>query len=223
MVVFNINLKDKFMKVYTKLVFICLIMMFQTAIADDSYAGKYELITPPQQTSAPEGKVEVVELFWYTCPHCYRFDESHLKDWKNNKPKNVHFINMPAVFGNNDRRLPLAKAYYVAEALKVSNKIHTPLFKAIHDDNRDMNNKRSLQKLFSKHGVSVKDFNDTYDSFWVTTQINRAKTMTKGYGIGGVPVIIVNGKYRLTSEMANGYNEMMKVLDYLIKKESTAK
>ncbi|MFK5971508.1 MAG: thiol:disulfide interchange protein DsbA/DsbL [Candidatus Marithrix sp.] len=211
------------MRIYTKLVFICLILLFQTAVADNGYEGKYELITTPQQTSAPEGKVEVVELFWYTCPHCYRFDESHLKNWKANKPKNVHFIHMPAVFGSNDRRLPLAKAYYVAEALKVSDKIHTPLFKAIHDDNRNMNSKEALQRLFSKHGVSVEDFNDTYDSFWVTTQINRAKTMTKGYGIGGVPVIIVAGKYRLTSEMANGYDEMMKILDYLIKKELATK
>lgn len=211
------------MRIYTKLAFICLIMIFQTAVAEDGYEGKYELITPPQTTSAPEGKVEIVELFWYTCPHCYRFDESHLKNWRKNKPANVHFTHMPAVFGDNDKRLPLAKAYYVAEALQVLDKIHTPLFKAIHDDNRDMNNKDALQKLFVKHGVSAEDFAKTYDSFWVNTQINRAKTMTKGYGIGGVPVVIVNGKYRLTSELANGYTEMMKILEHLIKQEAIAK
>ncbi len=211
------------MKIYTKLTFICLILIFQTAVAEDGYAGKYELITPAQKTTAPADKVEVVELFWYTCPHCYRFDESHFKNWRKNKPANVHFTHMPAIFGDNDKRLPLAKAFYVAKALQVLDKIHTPLFKAIHDDKRDMNNKATLQKLFVKHGVKAEDFAKNYDSFWVNTQINRAKTMTKGYGIGGVPVIIVNGKYRLTSELANGYTEMMKVLEYLIKKEHSAK
>ncbi|MDM8567675.1 thiol:disulfide interchange protein DsbA/DsbL [Candidatus Halobeggiatoa sp. HSG11] len=211
------------MRIYIKLFFICLFMMFQSSYAGDGYEGKYELLTTPQTTNAPAGKIEVVELFWYTCPHCYQFDKKHLKNWKKNKPEYVHFVHMPAVFGNNDRRIPLAKAYYVAEALQILDKINTPLFKAIHDDKHDLNSKEALQRMFSKYGVDEKDFSKTYDSFWVETQIKRAKAMTAGYEIQGVPAVIINGKYRLTSEMAKGYTEMMKVLDHLIEKEHSAK
>ncbi|MCK5877861.1 MAG: thiol:disulfide interchange protein DsbA/DsbL [Candidatus Marithrix sp.] len=211
------------MKTYIKLFCVGLLLMSQSLYAGDNYEGKYEILATPQMTNAPAGMVEVVELFWYTCPHCYKIDEGYLKNWNKNKPEHVYFTHMPAIFGNNDQRIPLAKAYYVAKALKVLDKVHTPLFKAIHDDNRDMNNKESLQKLFAKHGVDEKDFVETYDSFWVDTQIKRAKNLTRGYGIGGVPAVVVNGKYLLTSEMAKGYIEMMKVLDYLIAKEHSAK
>ncbi|MBE9562800.1 MAG: thiol:disulfide interchange protein DsbA/DsbL [Proteobacteria bacterium] len=211
------------MKVYTKLFFICLFVMFQSANADEGYEGKYDLLATPQSTNAPAGKIEVVELFWYVCPHCYVFDDKFLQDWKKNKPEHVYFTHMPAVFGDKDQRIPLAKAYYVAEALQVLDKVHTPLFSAIHDKDRDMNNREALRDFFKKYGVDEETFSKTYDSFWVNTQIERAKNMTKGYDIHGVPAVIVNGKYLLTSEKSNGYTEMMKVLDYLIEKEHSAK
>jgi len=96
------------------------------------YAGQYDLIDPPQPTSTSD-KVEVVELFWYTCPHCYYFDRDYLKDWHEKTPDYVEFIQMPAVFGAKNRWRPLVKAYYVAEALGILNQVHTPLFEAVHD------------------------------------------------------------------------------------------
>jgi thiol:disulfide interchange protein DsbA len=185
------------------------------------YAGKYELVTPPQPTSTPD-KVEIVELFWYRCPHCYSLDKFLRKTgWLQKKPDYVEFTHMPAVF-DKDNWIPLAKAYYVAESLGVLDKVHLPIFEAIHDKRRNLNSEQALQKLFNEYGgVNSEEFTKTYNSFAIETKINRAKDMTTRYGINGVPVVIVNGKYRLNSEKADGYENMMLVMDYLIEKEHT--
>lgn len=188
------------------------------AYGDDPYAGKYELVTPPQKTVNPN-KVEVVGVFWYTCPHCYYFEKNYLKNWQKTKADYVELIHMPAVFSNNDRRLSLAKAYYTAQVLDVLDKIHPALFKAIHDDKRQMNNENALQSLFAEHGVSKMNFTRAYNSFFVDLKIRHAKEMTKGYALRAVPAVIVNGKYRLSSTIAEGYVNMMKILNYLIEKE----
>ena len=189
--------------------------------ASDPYAGKYELVTPPQPTTTPD-KVEIVELFWYRCPHCYSFEKFLRKtNWLQNKPAYVEFTHMPAVF-DQDKWIPLAKAYYVAESLGVLDKVHIPIFAAIHDRRRNLNSEQALQKLFNEYaGVSQADFAKTYNSFAIATKINRAKEMTSRYGITGVPVVIVNGKYRLNSEKTDGYDNMMLIINYLVEKEHT--
>jgi len=189
----------------------------QTNQPFDPYKGKYELIVPPQPTDS-EDKVEVVELFWYRCPHCYSFEKRFLEGWLEKKPEHVEFVKMPAVF-NSDRWIPLARAYYTAKALGVVDKIHTPLFKAIHVDKRRINDKKTLQEFFAGYGVSKEDFTETYNSTYVDTKIKRAQNMTARYGINGVPAVIVNGKYRLSSELTDGYANLLKVMDFLIAKE----
>lgn len=188
------------------------------AQTNDPHKGKYELITPPQ-TPSIDDKVEVVELFWYRCPHCYSFEKRFLKKWVEKKPDYVEFVKMPAVF-DSDRWKPLARAYYTAEALDIVDKIHLPLFKAIHVDKSKMNDEQALQEFFAKHGVSKEDFTNTYHSFTVNTKMNRAQNMTARYGINGVPAVIVNGKYRLSSELTDGYANLLLVMDYLIEKEN---
>lgn len=187
----------------------------------EPYAGQYELVTPPQPTRDPN-KVEVVELFWYMCPHCFSF-ENYLKPWLKTIPDHVDFFQMPAVFPN-DRWLPLAKAYYTAEILGVLEKVHHSLLVAIHEQKRKMNNEKALTAFFVEHaGVSAALFEKTFNSFTVDSKIRTAAMMTKNYGITGVPMVIVNGKYRLTSEKTNGYKNMMKVIDHLIAKEHKVK
>jgi len=186
------------------------------------HADKYVKIDPPQPTDNPR-KVEVVELFWYTCPHCNYFDKYYLQNWLKRQPDYVVFRQMPAVF-DNDPRIPLAKAYYVADALGILEQIHTPLFEAIHDKKSDMNSQSKLQKFFlDKAGISKEEFDGTYNSFSLNeSKIPRAKYMTSRYGVDSVPTIIVNGKYRLTSDKADGYIAMMKIIDDLIEKERKA-
>jgi len=183
------------------------------------HQGKYEKMVPKQPTSTPN-KVELVELFWYTCPHCSVFEKTYFKQWREEKkPAYVEVVHMPAIFGNNDRRLPLAKAFYAAKALGVFDKIHQPLFDAIHNQKRQMNDETTLKEFFAKYGVSNEEFDKAYHSFWVDSQIRRAKDMTKRYNISGVPVVILNGKYRLNSEKAEGYKNLLTILDDLIEIE----
>ncbi|MCK5666897.1 MAG: thiol:disulfide interchange protein DsbA/DsbL [Thiotrichaceae bacterium] len=196
---------------------ILLFLSMSNIYAKEPYAGQYELIRSPQLTNNPN-KVEVVVLFWYTCPHCDVLDNDYLKPWAKNKPDYVELTAMPAVFQYN-QRIPLAKAYYTAEALDVLDKTHRAFFQAIHDQKRQMGNEKAIRALFVKHGVSVKDFAKTYHGFYVDSKIRQAKAMTKNYGINSVPIIIVNGKYRLSSVKAKGYVNLMKILSYLIEKE----
>jgi len=194
--------------------------LMQTAIAANPYAGLYDVIDPPVNTDTPN-KVEVVELFWYTCPHCYSFEKRYLKAWRENKPDYVVFTHMPAVFDLNDRGLPLAKAYYVAKELKILEKIHTPLFRRIHKKHHRMNSEKALRRFFVKYGgVSKREFDETYnESFSVNTNLRKAKEKTEKYGVGSVPTVIVNGKYRLNSRKAKGYDKMVDILNYLVEEE----
>ncbi len=195
------------------------LFMTQQATANP-YAGQYEIIDPPAPTSTSD-KIEVVELFWYTCPHCFSFEKEHLEAWREKKPADVEFIQMQAVFEIGGRGTALAKVYYVAKALKIFKKVHIPLFQAIHEQrNYKLTREKPLQKFFAKHAkVSEEDFTDTYHSFGVDTEIAKANEKTKKYGINSVPSVIVNGKYRLNSRITKGYGNMMKVIDYLIEKE----
>lgn len=190
----------------------------QEQSSNDPYTSNYDLIKPPQPTSYPN-KIEVIEIFLYTCPHCYAF-EPHLKPWVETVPNHIQFSNMPAVF--NDKGVLLAKAYYTAEALGILDKLHLALYDAIHVQNLNMNDEQALMQFFTKFNVSPDKFQSTFNSFSVDTKVRRAKTMTANYGINGVPSMVVNGKYRLTSGQAGGYTKMLEVVNFLVEKEQVA-
>ena len=177
---------------------------------------EYQRVVPPQRTETGD-KIEVLELFWYGCPHCYHF-EPLLDKWLQNKPANVEFRRMPVIFTNPKWELH-AKAYYTAEALGVLDKIHRPLFDAIHAQNRDLGTEAALMAFFAQHGVSNEDFQRTFNSFSVRTKTNQAKTMTDRYGISGVPAVIVNGKYRTDGISAGTLENALAVVNYLINNE----
>lgn len=177
---------------------------------------EYQLVQPPVPTETGD-KIEVVELFWYGCPHCYHF-EPLVKQWLKTKPDNVEFRRIPAVF--NDVWALHARAYYTAEALGVLEKMHEPLFVAYHEQKNRLKDEDALAKLFALHGVSEDDFHKTFNSFYIDTKVRRAKALSKDYGIDGVPAIVVNGKYRTTGTVAGGQDQVMGVVDYLIGLES---
>lgn len=178
---------------------------------------EYIKIVPPQPTQAKAGQVEVVEVFWYGCPHCYRF-EPFLNKWLKNKPKNVVFFRIPGVI--NPGWEVHARAFYVAQLLQVGDKIHTPLFDALHKERKALNTKQALAGFFSKYGVDKKKFLAAYDSFQVEMRIKRAKAVVQKYGVYGVPTLIVNGKYRIGATNADqSFAKMIRIMQYLIKKE----
>lgn len=178
--------------------------------------AEFEEIIPPQSTSDPQ-KIEVVELFWYRCPHCYRL-LSFMERWEKNKPDNVNYVRMPAIL--NESWAFHARAYYAAESLNIENKIHRPLFDAIHAERRNLNNEQAIEEFFAEHGVSADEFKKAWRSFAVETKVRKARVMTQRYGITGTPAVVVNGKYRTDGVMTGNYPNMIRVIDDLIAKES---
>lgn len=197
---------------------LCLLLISAPLLAAGFTEGvDYQRITPPQAGAEP-GKVQVTELFWYGCPHCYQFDP-YVEKWLKNKPEHVEFSHMPAIFTNNIWQLHAA-AYYTAEVLGVVEKIHTPFFEAMHRDKRRMDSMDDLAQLFADHaGISTEQFNKTMASFAVQSKARRAADMTRRYKITGVPNIVVNGKYRVDGPMAKTYDNLLRIVDFLIEKE----
>lgn len=188
-----------------------------TTIAAAYKEGQHYIpVTPPQPTSTND-KVEVVELFWYGCPHCYRL-EPYVSRWLKKKPDNVKFVRMPGVL--NPSWEIHARAYYAAEVLGVVEQIHSPMFEAIHEKKSRLNSEDEIMALFKQHGVSEQDFKRAIRSFAVETKIRRSRDMGRRYQAKGVPAIIVNGKYRISAQTAGGNAKVFKVVDQLVQQES---
>jgi thiol:disulfide interchange protein DsbA len=190
-----------------------------TAVAQDYKEGSnYLRLSKPQPTSTAD-KIEVVELFWYGCPHCYDL-EPHITEWLESKPDDVEFVRLPAIVG--PRWEPLAKAYYTAEVLGVLDKTHSALFEAIHEKKQKFTNEEQIKKFFVAQGVSGADFKNAFNSFAVSVKMNNAKQMTRRYAITGVPTLVVNGKFSTSGKLAGGETGILKVVDYLVAQERTA-
>jgi len=196
-------------------------------VISNSYAidagFEYQIIKPPVPTSTTE-QVEVVEMFWYGCPHCFQF-EPRLKKWLKSKPENVKFIRIPAVFRPSWQLH--AQVYYTMEALKLIDKLHQPFFDAIHKKRLRLNTRKSIKNFFAENGVNNAIFEKTFDSFIVKSKVQQAVRLSRAYGISGVPSMIVNGKFRTDAKTSSindargpSHANMMKVTDTLIKQES---
>ena len=189
-----------------------------TAAVEYEEGVEYERVVPAQPTGN-KNKIEVLELFWYGCPHCYKL-EPYMEQWKKKITADVEFVQSPAIF--RPEWGILVQAFFTAKALGVNDKTHSAMFTAIHELKRPLHNENQIKALFMEHGVSEKDFNKTFNSFAVKSKLRRAMDMSKRYGIKGVPALIVNGKYRTSAHMAKGNANMLKVVDYLIKQERKA-
>lgn len=181
------------------------------------WQGMYEVIDAPKPPDDPS-TVEATEFFLYTCPHCFNF-ENYTQPWKKNtKADYVKFSRVPAVF--NQRNTLLAKAFYTAKALNILDKVHMPLFKAIQEERRPMNKEAEISELFVKFGgVTAEEFSKAFNSFSVDNLVRRANSLTVGYGIMSVPTIVVDGTYRLTPDKTQGFENQLKITDYLALQE----
>ena len=209
------------MKSFTTLLLASLFVMVLpgSALAKEYQEGKeYVLLTTPQPTSTGD-KIEVVELFWYGCPHCFDL-EPDVQAWLKHKPEDVELVRMPAVLGQ--RWELLAQAYYTAELLGITDRIHPALFAAIHEKNMKIDDEASLQAFFVDQGVSAEDFKKTFNSFAVAVKMNNSRQMTRRYKISGVPTIIVNGKYSTGARQAGSNQALFEVVDYLVEQERAA-
>ncbi len=180
----------------------------------------YQLVQPPQPPMKSSGKIEVIEMFWYGCPHCHRF-QVHLDRWLKTKPDNVEFIRIPVILRAN--WATHARAFFTAQALGKLEEIHMPLFEALHNEKRRLNSEKSLMDFFAEHGISNDDFRKAFNSFSVNSKVRRAQLFARKYGIQGTPTVIVNGKYRIDTGMGKqGFQGVIKTINHLIKVESNS-
>ena len=186
--------------------------------ADPAIDGLYQKLSSPQPTSDPD-KIEVVEVFWYGCPHCNRF-QPFLDPWVEALPDHVQFVRMPAIF--SDVWQIHAGAYYIAEALGVLDGIHQRIFAAIHREGRGLATMDSVRSFFAEQGVAAGDFDRVARSFPVKSGIQRSLVMQGRYGLRGVPALIVNGKYLVSGSTAGSYPKVLEVADALIAREHAA-
>jgi thiol:disulfide interchange protein DsbA len=175
----------------------------------------YEVLEEPVRTVDPN-KIEVVEVFWYGCQHCYAF-EPLIASWEKNLAADVAFVRSPGMW--NQLMEIHAQIFYAAEELGVHDKIHSVAFNEIHQKANYLQTEAEIRTLFVSQGVNPADFDKTWKSFSVTSAVKKASTRMRDYGIRGVPNLVVNGKYRVTGDGSTTQADMLKIADFLVAKE----
>lgn len=195
-----------------------LVLWAATATAEIVAGRDYRVLSTPQP-AASGARIEVLEFFWYGCPHCNSLQPS-LSAWLKRKPADVEFKRMPAVF--QDSWVPLTKAYYTIEAMGLVDRLHHDVFAAIHEKKMRLQDQKLLFDWVAKQGVDREKFAQTYNSFAVQTRAQRAKEVTAKYDIPGTPALVVDGKYLtapslvLNPDNSINYDRYFKVLDEVI-------
>lgn len=160
------------------------------------------------------GKIEVIEFFWYGCSHCYAF-EPFIEKWLTRLPNDVEFRRVPAMF--NQQWAEAGRVYYSLEAMGLLDKLHGPLFNAIHQQRLRITNESQLRDWLTRQKVDVDKYFATAQSFSVESKLKRAVTLTEASKITGVPALVVNGRYVVLAEIGS-QEEMLKVADGLIQR-----
>jgi len=175
----------------------------------------YQRIDPPVPFTRGNDKVEVVEMFFYACPHCYALDPKITK-WASERPW-VDFHRVPAIVGPT--WADQARAFYIAEALGILDKLHDALFKSIHQDGEQYYNEYMVTKILVQLGADPQKVYDLYRSPEITEKVSRARVLTVKYNLRGVPAVAVNGKYVTAPYFVRSQEEMIEVLASLVEKE----
>ncbi|MGI9333511.1 MAG: thiol:disulfide interchange protein DsbA/DsbL [Gammaproteobacteria bacterium] len=185
------------------------------AESDFDITGKYDVLPAPQPTSSGD-KIEIVDVFWYGCPHCFKFLPV-MERYAASAPEYTEVRRMPAIF--RDSWEPHARAFYTAKALGKLEEIHRPIFEAIHNQGAKLATKAELRQFFGKFGVDEQDFEDAWTSFGVDSEVRKTLKAQRLYGVRGTPSVVVNGKYLVSTRKAGSYDNMIKVVEALVRKE----
>ncbi len=180
----------------------------------------YARLPVPVETADPQ-EVEVVEVFSYACIHCKNFQPA-MDAWREGKPEYVDFHRMPATF--NQTWAALAQSFYTAEALGVTEQVHEPIFRAIHERGVNLADPELMAEMFeSAAGVSPEKFKQVHNSFSVRSRVQQADARGRAYRLTGTPTLIVDGLYRVDGRMAGGNADMLEVVDFLVAQRHAAK
>jgi protein dithiol oxidoreductase (disulfide-forming) len=176
----------------------------------------YDVITPAQPTSVPAGKVEVLEVFWLGCPHCYAL-EPYIQKWLRTKPAYVDFVRVPVMWGPAHRLH--ARLFYTLEALHRDDLVEKA-FDTIHNGDILLGNDEAstLEKQAAwaqMNGVDPKAFRTAYKSFGVNASLQHAQEITERYHVDGVPVVFVAGRFTTDVGKAGGHEQLIQLIDAL--------
>lgn len=171
------------------------------------------IVLKPELPVDTPGKIEVIEFFWYGCPHCYSL-EPLLEDWLKKLPNDAAFRRVPAVF--NERWAKDAAIFYALEATGNLERLHRPLFDAIHKDGLRTDQGAALGQWLTKNGIDTRKFDEAGRSFGVQSKVRRAAQMSTAYRIDGTPAMAVHGRYTVGAEQSKTQPVMLSTVDYLI-------
>lgn len=190
-----------------------------SAQAEGIQAGKQYVELNPQVAVSLPGKIEVVELFGYGCPACYKFEPS-INPWVEKLPQDVNFRRIPAMFGGIwDAH---GQLFITLESMQVEGTVHQAVFEAIQQQGKKLATPEEMAEFLASQGIDKETFLKTYNSFGVQGQVANAKRLAMAYKVSGVPSMVVNGKYRFDVGSAGGWEQTLEVADQLVEKERAA-
>lgn len=190
--------------------FVLSVLVSTSVSAEFTEGHEYRLLDnqPPVAKDAP---IEVVEFFWYGCPHCFKF-EPYIKNWLASKPENVKFSKMPAAFHKAARFH--AQVYYALDLMGESERLDDIIFTAMHKQGNKLANQQAVEEFLAEHNVDIATFKKAMKSFAVDNRVQRASSLFNKYQLRGVPVVVVNGRY--ASGDVKNYQQLVEVIDHMI-------
>ncbi len=181
-------------------------------------AGKhYRVLKTPAQTDTKADQIEVAEVFWYGCPHCYTL-EGIVDAWKPSLSKDVNFIRVPAFYGPNIWKSH-AQLYYTLQSMGVIEKVHDAIFDEVQNKKNYLKNTDAMAAFLNKNfGIEKAKFENSYNAIGIVHQLLKASSMVRGYGLTGVPAIVIDGRYVVEPRLAGSLENMTAISDFLISK-----
>jgi thiol:disulfide interchange protein DsbA len=201
-------------RLFTLLVLFCLsgIVVAQGQKIEEGFDYR---ILPIAQPLESKGKVEVIEFFWYGCPHCYDF-EPELSSWVMRQPKDVVFRRVPVAF--RDDFMPHSQLFYALEAMGKGDAFNEKVMYAMHKENKRLLTEPEIADWVASQGIDRNTFLATYRSFAVVSKARTAKQLVEAYRIDGVPTIVMQGKYVTSPSIAGTKAKAIAVMDHLEEK-----
>jgi thiol:disulfide interchange protein DsbA len=203
------------------LIVVFISMLSMGSIAQEQFVEgqHYQVIKTPVRTADPS-RIEVAEVFWYGCPHCFTFHPV-FEQWAKQQGDTVYIEHSPAMW--NKSMIVHARLFYTAKTLGKLEAMHKEIFDAMHIQGKRLLKDNEIYTLFQKNGVTKEKFNKVFSSFGVNSLVQQADARARSYGITGTPEVIINGKYRTSGRMAGSSANVFKVIEYLIEKEKALK
>lgn len=206
------------MKKFFKSLFVAAALLIGSAAPAAELGKDYKLLNPAQPTGTE--KIEVLEFFFYGCPHCFHL-HPYMSKWEKTMPKDVELTYVPTIF--RDSWEPMARTYYALELLGQLHPLHDALYKAWNVDKTDLSDEARILDFVAPHGVDRAKFSATYNSFTMLSKVARAKQMIRSYGLTGTPTLIVDGKYLITGLQPADTIRVLNEVIAMARKEKPAK